>query len=407
MKKTLILLFSILSLASATAQDTITENDTCYMFWPHSLPVHEDSPGHNNGFFHSTIFWEHMPAPGTSIYGIALRGELVLDSTISVSLAVKETDSIYLYYDTVYLDSSVTYRYLRYAVQVSSSVQDVADSTEKCNEVYFHRPWQMSDTFYVVVRYGDNASSRNRRLGLYTAWGEPECPQSYGLVRNGESVPTVFYPYPITERARLCPWPGPGLQPPSPWGEEFPILEPNRTRCGKPRGLHLTGRGDTWVALSWFSGSGDAYRVSLEGPDTTIVVETADTVIQVNNLVPETFYTAEVRSLCRYQYHGYDSTFVNPGRTSIGFRTNTNGIDTPDDYPQIELYPNPATGQVTITADCESIVRATLLSIDGRELTTFTFQRSTTLDVSPFPPGPYHLRILTPLGPTTKKLLLQ
>ena len=153
MKKTLILLFSILSLASATAQDTITENDTCYMFWPHSTPFLVQYP---QRYFNVTYFWENLATPGTLIYGVSLRGDYPLDSTISVSLAVRERDTIYYFFDTVYLDPSAEFRYLKYNARSWNSPQEETEYVNKCNEIYFHRPWQVPDTFYVVIRYGED-----------------------------------------------------------------------------------------------------------------------------------------------------------------------------------------------------------------------------------------------------------
>lgn len=179
-------------------------------------------------------------------------------------------------------------------------------------------------------------------------------------------------------------------------------------RCGKPTGLHIAERGDTWVVLAWDSGSGDSYRVTVEGPDSTFVRETDDTTLLLQGLVPDSLYWVEVQSLCRYQYYGYDSTFVNPGRARFGFRNISSGMDDLGAELQIELHPNPASHQVEVTSSLP-MNSLEIVDVTGRVVGSHVpvSQNAVTLDVSPLAPGLYHLRILTPLGLTVKKLMVQ
>ena len=306
---------------------------------------------------------------------------------------------MFTFHDTVWLNSSVVLRYLTFNARNSINTPFVYG--EMCNEMYFHRPWIVPDTFYVVVRYCQDKpydpEGRYKRLYLLTPY---EWPIAYSVVED-DAIPTVFYPSPYDTSTIL-------LSTPSIWGREFPILEPNRTRCRKPTGLHLTERGDTWAALAWNGGSGDSYRVTVEGPDTSFVRETADTTLLLQDLLPDVLYRAEVQSLCRYQYNGFDSTFVNPGSMRVGFQLFGNGIDDPIARPQIALSPNPASHLVEVASSLP-MTRIDIVDAVGRVVASFAEANASqaTLDVSALPAGVYLLRIHTPAGPISHKLLLR
>ena len=397
MKKNIFLLLTLFLMAPSHGQDTITESSPCYMFWPHANPLVcydtiEDS--HN---IVGTIFFETMATPGTMIYGVSLRGSnLRLDSSISVSLAERVRDTMYLYYDTAWLDSSVLYRHLSLRLMTHNGMIDYVDN---CNEIYFHRPWPVPDTFYVVVRFGleDPYNPRNERWLCLSSYEDSIWPQRMGYV-YGEGVPSSYNPTPSPDFS------GPIN---AAWGYEFPILEPNRRRCHKPTGVRPLERGDDWVVVGWDGGAGDSYRVTLEGPTDTLVLTTADTAVRLDSLLPDVLYWVEVQSLCRYQYGDYDSTFLNPGSTRLGVRVFGAGVTGTDGDPQVDIYPNPASDRIVLVTGGDTPVRATLMDLAGREITTVDFHTTTTLDVSLLPRGSYLLRLTTPAGTVTKKLLLQ
>lgn len=115
----------------------------------------------------------------------------------------------------------------------------------------------------------------------------------------------------------------------------------------------------------------------------------------------------KVQSLCRYQYHDYDSTLLNPGMAQLGFRNNSVGLDGPGAAPRVEVYPNPASGSLVLETGDDSPVRATLMDLGGRELMTVDLRSTATLDVSHLPSGPYLLRLTTPTATTVRKLVIQ
>ena len=159
--------------------------------------------------------------------------------------------------------------------------------------------------------------------------------------------------------------------------------------------------------LQWNSGSGDSYRVTVEGPDDTVVYETADTTLYLDSLVPDASYWVKLQSLCRYQHHAYDSTLLNPGVLQFGFRNLITGVSGVDADMRVEVYPNPAKDCLVLEAEGDSPVRAVLTDLGGREIMAVDFRAPATLDVSRFAAGPYLLRLTTPTATAVRKVVVQ
>ena len=109
---------------------------------------------------------------------------------------------------------------------------------------------------------------------------------------------------------------------------------------------------------------------------------------------------------------GGDTIVVNPGDSVIVNPGNSLSIIRQDDliYRYTSLQPNPASDKVKVLSSFGiSCIEA--YDLRGRLVYTNTFKHSHihtfSLDVSSWPRGTYLLRILTPAGPTTKKLLIQ
>ena len=109
---------------------------------------------------------------------------------------------------------------------------------------------------------------------------------------------------------------------------------------------------------------------------------------------------------------GGDTIVVNPGDSVIVNPGNSLSIIRQDDliYRYTSLQPNPATNRVRVLSSF-GITAIEAYDLRGRLVYTNTFKHSHihtfSLDVSSWPRGTYLLRILTPAGPTTKKLLIQ
>lgn len=95
------------------------------------------------------------------------------------------------------------------------------------------------------------------------------------------------------------------------------------------------------------------------------------------------------------------------GQFASKYHEHCNGIDNARE-DQISVYPNPATDQLTIngTTGCHSVE---LIRIDGRTIQTkkLSNNQTITLDVSSLTRGAYFLRLHTPDGITTQKIILQ
>ena len=98
-----------------------------------------------------------------------------------------------------------------------------------------------------------------------------------------------------------------------------------------------------------------------------------------------------------------DTTTTPDDTTGVGLRQNDLI------YRYTTLQPNPATDRVRVLSSF-GITAIEAYDLRGRLVKKFSIpksQLSINLDVSSWPRGTYLLRILTPAGPTTKKLLIQ
>ena len=106
-----------------------------------------------------------------------------------------------------------------------------------------------------------------------------------------------------------------------------------------------------------------------------------------------------------------NDTTVNPGDTIIN-PNDTTGVGLRQNdliYRYTTLQPNPATDRVRVLSSF-GITAIEAYDLRGRkvyEVRTPNSEFKVTLDVSSWPRGTYLLRILTPAGTTTKKLLIQ
>ena len=259
-------------------------------------------------------------------------------------------------------------------------------------ERYFSAPVTVADSFYIGRRLRtDHIDGRDvilpmlsdtlthgiqylaRNCDYILDWGE-----SFGIIDTIQGWHYGWFPYVMH----------PFL---------FPILAPPDTTVN-PIDTTVTpidtvvNPGDTLVVLP-----GDTIVI---GGDT--IVNTGDTVIVIPG---------------EPVIIGGDTLVVNPGDSIIVIPGNTDVGIQPNDliYRYTNVAPNPARNSVRITSSF-GISRIEAYDLRGRridlrgrriyespQLSTFSFPLS-TID---WPRGTYLLRITTPAGPTTKKLLIQ
>ena len=143
-------------------------------------------------------------------------------------------------------------------------------------------------------------------------------------------------------------------------------------------------------------------------PADTLVVLPGDTIVIGGDTLVNTGDTLVIISGEPFVIGG-DTLVVNPGDTVIVIHgSNPLSISQPDlVYRYTALQPNPATQRVTVTSSF-GISRIEAYDTRGRRIfETHASGLKADLDISSWPRGTYLLRILTPAGPTTKKLLVQ
>ena len=304
-------------------------------------------------------------------------------------------------------------------------------------EVFFDHPVTVIDTFYVGYNYSCS-DSWNSVTGVttysaryiyltegYAEIGTQKSPRTHAFHDVDEDpapwkIMTSLYSfdhnflYAITTPADTTPAPIDTLT------SGYIVLRPSNTLVITP-GDTLIVAGDTLVNL------GD-----------TLVVATGDTLV-----LP----TGEVLILAigdTLVVNPGDTLFVNPdgsivlssGGTVVILSSSGSSSGGGDDpgvgvqqadlvYRYTAVAPNPATGKVKVTSSF-GISSLEAYDLKGRKVHEFRAEGcehletsrycsesipnsefSINLDVSSWPRGTYLLRILTPLGPTTKKLLLQ
>ena len=69
----------------------------------------------------------------------------------------------------------------------------------------------------------------------------------------------------------------------------------------------------------------------------------------------------------------------------------------------LHVYPNPATGKMTINTGCGETQTAEILTVDGRKVMQTPVTQEATIDVSNWPKGVYILRV----GSRTEKVIVK
>ena len=169
----------------------------------------------------------------------------------------------------------------------------------------------------------------------------------------------------------------------------FPIIAPPDTTVNPPDTVinpidTVINIGDTVVVLP-----GDTIVV---GGDT--LVNTGDTIV----VIPGEPVIIGGDTLV---VNPGDSVVVNPGTPAVGF------VQPDLVYRYTSVQPNPATDRVKVVSSF-GLTRIEVYDTRGRLLHDLPASGlKATLDVSSWPRGTYLLRITTPVGQTTKKLLVQ
>ena len=190
------------------------------------------------------------------------------------------------------------------------------------------------------------------------------------------------------------------------WGGIFPIIE---RRCSVPRGLMLASDS---LSASWRSDT-DAELFQLAvctdtvEPDDGLLFTTSATSQVLPPFHRDSTYRLYLRKMCNFRQDSVWSDWSMP--LVIAPRPSESIEEIRNSKFEIQISPNPATKQVQVTSNF-NLTQINVYDEQGRLIKEFNIQHPSSiinLDISALPAGTYLLRITTPAGPTTKKLLIQ
>ena len=413
--------------------DTVTDADPFYLFSTFKPCF---NPGRYDWAPSPVMLQEYIASDTVTIYGVAITVENHFSPTLDANNA--NTNMRYRALLMDYLGRSPIHNHA-FSFELIDSVslrraqprfcwflyEDSCDNTNSlvapCYEFYFDSKQinRMTDTFFV---------GRYRELGV-----DYYFPEEYGGEYSA-SLPTNIY--------RSTGYTGDDLNlffhcdgyQDRKWGVAFPIIG---FRCGPIRQYWLDAYTGDSAVVRWRSvEEGTLYNVRLtgsDGSDTTMV--TADTSIVLTQLSDSVRYNVMLRKQCHYATQCYDTTVYGQWLSHIFFGTEyidtTGGIDTiggtdtiggidtigggggegivqPKDGDFV-FMPNPARESVLVLLPETALGgKLSLCDLSGSELKKRTITgMSMELSVADLPAGTYLLRITTPMGTVTKKLLVQ
>ena len=222
-----------------------------------------------------------------------------------------------------------------------------------------------------------------------------------------------------------------------PWGLIFPITG---LRCKQLHNVHIEEKGDYYVRIDWQAGDDEEpeYQIQLvdrtkEGGGNVIVSDTlTDSTYMFPGLDEYGKYDFRIRKSCHYASTHYDTIVWSDWHT-LSFvmkemppvdttQTDTTGTDTTQidttgirlalGDADFSLRPNPARGsaELRLQYPVAETAELTLYDMRGREVRRMTLRRGdkrVRLDLEGLPAGAYLLKLLTPHGLATRRLLVQ
>ena len=383
--------------------DIVTDADSCYLFF-------KPKPCFDGVFTWFTpmnrLLQEYVSSDTVTVYGVAItfettHGDLPADNRdfhaflyrrVGPSYATSSTQ----YYEFQPIDTVTLYRsHPRFCwFLYEDSCNEKNTYLAPCYEFYFDTPKQinrMIDTFYVGRRQEYSPTS-SFTMSDYGARYDNSLPAhiykdvSANQIQNDRFVIQNWY-----DDKR--------------WGWAFPIIG---FRCGPIQWDTLDSYTGDNAVVRWRSvEEGTIYNVRLvgeDGSDTTYI--TSDTTFTFTQLSDSVRYNVMLRKQCHYATSNYDTTVYGQWRSTLSFGGNE-GIVQPQEE-SFSLAPNPAQGSVQVVLP-ESATggQLSLCDLTGRELMVRTVVRTEMeLDISTLPTGTYLVKLTTPQGVSTKRLVV-
>ena len=319
MKKIIIIGIILILSGIVSAQDTVFEQDSWYLFNEHSpLLSTIEFQGRGNFGVLNTIQRYCAETSGTVIYGIAITAK-----NFPVDIEGVYPPSFLLYRHAAsgtppsiaFVDSANVYDnmykscYFNYYVE-DNSYNHAGNYVVPCYEFYFNTPHLINatcDTFYISTYWP------NERFLVWNEWfrqTQNQDPERWYYMYLGFSSVSPNDPRQTwyqslsldtithnTEGAYAK------------WGGIFPIV---KLRCTAMGNLHLVEQGYRSATVAWRQNeTPEQYQVSIgpvgNKPDSGAMFYTTDTFYTFTNLEPDTNYSVWVRKACRYTTSTYDT----------------------------------------------------------------------------------------------------
>ena len=152
-----------------------------------------------------------------------------------------------------------------------------------------------------------------------------------------------------------------------------------------------------WEQGEWTTGWEVSYGPLGTLPDDGTVVETTSPSVIIDGLAEDVQYVAYIRSRCTVR----DTTW---SEWSDSVVIAMQGIDAVGEGRSVELHPNPAGGEVALTAEAELKSVEVYTSTGARYTTLPAAGRTVRFDTSAWPVGTYLLVVGTDRGTVTRRL---
>ena len=262
-------------------------------------------------------------------------------------------------------------------------------------EVYFDEEIDIHDSLYISVREWE---PYNQHWG-YTIHGWVEG-HTLGDATNGRIFPRQSY------RVRNVVG-GPWI-----YGEQnsypllFPIIRRDCDTCPTVQGLQVFRSSATQSFFRWQRGEGHrdwqlSYGPVGTAPDDGTIIDFSNPISSIIDFSPDTQYVAYVRARClfaRYEYGPWSApVYVDLGSGSIDAA----------EAEQFTLSPNPAAGQVTVSAS-QGIKQIEVYDTRGAKIYSQTMATDRwTLTTEEWPAGQYIVTVETAAGTTSKVLIIE
>ena len=409
MKKKIIFSTLIILAFAASAQDTVRYLDPWYAFTDKGILsdcvdvdclYFSNVPCGETVNDTSYISYVHVFSNRnyTNLYGIAVTVDDVATDISTLKFYVYRNCSIiphsptFFYWPQFQQDTLVPQRDNTKKCTFEYEYDVYTDSTQKsnfahCYEFYFDQPISIAseDTIYVGLRWCGNYK-------LVYGVDTTKMQNAYALNVNKRYMPTAFY---------LCSK--------DVWGGFFPIVG---LRCTAPRDFRLC---DEAVPTACWRGDTNAITFqmsvcnSLVEPELGSLSTVYDTSINLSSLHPDSAYMVYLRKMCTFVcadtvWSDWSGPIVIGDTT--GWASHNIGIADAS-LVDITLTPNPASECVTVSATGMQSVE--LLAVDGTVILhrDGLHQDEYTLDLKGLVAGLYMVRVGTPLGTATRRLLVQ